>query len=210
MRALKHLWNKEETIAVLRLFLKNGNKNLSKNNVKVLELAELFQRKAIAEKRETYPSAASIAMKLGNFTSLLNQKGLSHVSKLDKQVWQEYAIPYYAQEIVEAEEGTRVTVTHLLYERNIYIVNKKKRQAALKGALECEICHFNFEKVYGKVGKNFIEVHHIVPLAEAKGLHKTKLEDLILVCSNCHRMLHRLPSKKAVDMLKNSLMSMQS
>lgn len=54
MRALKHLWNKEETIAVLRLFLKNGNKNLSKNNIKVLELAELFQRKAIAEKRERH------------------------------------------------------------------------------------------------------------------------------------------------------------
>ena len=64
-------------------------------------------------------------MKLGNFTSLLNQKGLSHVSKLDKQVWQEYAIPYYAQEIVEAEEGTRVTVTHLLYERNIYCKQKE-------------------------------------------------------------------------------------
>lgn len=54
MRALKHLWNKEETITVLRLFLKNGNKNLSKNNIKVLELAELFQRKAIAEKRERH------------------------------------------------------------------------------------------------------------------------------------------------------------
>lgn len=181
-----------------------------KNNVKVLELAELFKREARERKRETYPSAASIAMKLGNFTSLLNQKGLPHVSKLDKQVWQEYAIPWYFQEIVNAEEGKQVTVTHLLYERNRCIVNKKKQQAALKGELECEICHFNFEKVYGNVGKNFIEAHHIVPLAEAKGLHKTKLEDLILVCSNCHRMLHRIPSKNAVDILKNRLKNMQN
>ena len=192
MGTLKHLWNKEETVAVLKLFLKNENKNLSKNNVKVLELAELFKREAIERKRETYPSAASIAMKLGNFTSLLNQKGLSHVSKLDKQVWQEYAIPWYFQEIVNAEEGKQVTVTHLLYERNRCIVNKKKQQAALKGELECEICHFNFEKVYGK------------------GLHKTKLEDLILVCSNCHRMLHRIPSKNAVDILKNRLKNIQN
>lgn len=210
MGTLKHLWNKEETVAVLKLFLKNENKNLSKNNVKVLELAELFKREAIERKRETYPSAASIAMKLGNFTSLLNQKGLSHVSKLDKQVWQEYAIPWYFQEIVNAEEGKQVTVTHLLYERNRCIVNKKKQQTALKGELECEICHFNFEKVYGNVGKNFIEAHHIVPLAEAKGLHKTKLEDLILVCSNCHRMLHRIPSKNAVDILKNRLKNIQN
>ena len=210
MGTLKHLWNKKETVAVLKLFLKNENKNLSKNNVKVLELAELFKREAIERKRETYPSAASIAMKLGNFTSLLNQKGLSHVSKLDKQVWQEYAIPWYFQEIVNAEEGKQVTVTHLLYERNRCIVNKKKQQTALKGELECEICHFNFEKVYGNVGKNFIEAHHIVPLAEAKGLHKTKLEDLILVCSNCHRMLHRIPSKNAVDILKNRLKNMQN
>ena len=210
MGTLKHLWNKEETVAVLKLFLKNENKNLSKNNVKVLELAELFKREAIERKRETYPSAASIAMKLGNFTSLLNQKGLPHVSKLDKQVWQEYAIPWYFQEIVNAEEGKQVTVTHLLYERNRCIVNKKKQQAALKGELECEICHFNFEKVYGNVGRNFIEAHHIVPLAEAKGLHKTKLEDLILVCSNCHRMLHRIPSKNAVDILKNRLKNIQN
>lgn len=30
MGTLKHLWNKEETVAVLKLFLKNENKNLSK------------------------------------------------------------------------------------------------------------------------------------------------------------------------------------
>jgi hypothetical protein len=39
--------------------------------------------------------------------------------------------------------------------------------------------------------QGFIECHHLVPLHELRGLRKTRLEDLALVCSNCHRMLHR-------------------
>ena len=57
--------------------------------------------------------------------------------------------------------------------------------------LLCEACGFDFEQVYGEHGKGFIECHHTKPVSELKAGEKTKLSDLALVCSNCHRMIHR-------------------
>ncbi|HYT71491.1 MAG TPA: HNH endonuclease, partial [Gemmatimonadales bacterium] len=55
----------------------------------------------------------------------------------------------------------------------------------------CEVCGFDFLHRYGSIGDGFAEVHHKVPLGRALGERKTKLNDLAVVCSNCHRMLHR-------------------
>lgn len=57
---------------------------------------------------------------------------------------------------------------------------------------KCAICGFDFEAKYGEVGKEFIEVHHIVPISSTDGTHTVNPEgDLIPVCSNCHSILHR-------------------
>ena len=54
------------------------------------------------------------------------------------------------------------------------------------------ICGFDFGEVYGDLGKGFIEVHHIKPLAsQNEELRINPDKDLICVCANCHRMLHR-------------------
>ncbi|MBD4677824.1 HNH endonuclease, partial [Xanthomonas citri pv. citri] len=42
----------------------------------------------------------------------------------------------------------------------------------------------------GEHGAGYIEVHHRVPL-HVSGTVMTSLEDLALLCSNCHRMIHR-------------------
>lgn len=56
----------------------------------------------------------------------------------------------------------------------------------------CKVCGFNFEAVYGAHGKQYIEVHHLVPvstLLEPSTVNPR--EDLTVLCSNCHRMVHR-------------------
>lgn len=72
--------------------------------------------------------------------------------------------------------------------------NPKLRKAAIQvhGA-SCKICSFNFGKVYGEWGADWAEVHHLKPLSKNKGEQReTNIhEDLIVVCSNCHRMLHK-------------------
>lgn len=92
----------------------------------------------------------------------------------------------------EAEEGAVVLRLHRSRERDPKLAEKKKRQALARGEkLECEACRFDFERAYGRHGRGFIEVHHRKPVSTLIQGEKTKLSDLALVCSNCHRMLHR-------------------
>ena len=96
-------------------------------------------------------------------------------------------------QVEEGDDETKVRkVWHLRRERSSKIVRKKKLSVLNeKGYLSCEICSFKFETLYGDRGKDFIECHHIIPLSELEPATLTKLEDLALLCSNCHRMIHK-------------------
>ncbi len=77
------------------------------------------------------------------------------------------------------------------------VVELRKRDPRLKtSAIEvygtiCQICGFDFSDVYGELGEGYIELHHIRPLSESNETQQTTLDDVAMVCSNCHRMLHR-------------------
>lgn len=103
-------------------------------------------------------------------------------------------------------EGHHQLVAHYRRERNRQIVQKKKQQVLSEtGTLECEVCGFDFGKTYGERGKEFCEVHHKIPLSEATDVVKTKLSDLAIVCSNCHRMIHRKQPALAIEELQELL-----
>ena len=73
---------------------------------------------------------------------------------------------------------------------------KKKIDHAMAksgGHLQCEVpgCRFDFVHVYGELGHRFIHVHHNVALASHEGPVETSLDDLTVVCPNCHAMIHR-------------------
>lgn len=93
---------------------------------------------------------------------------------------------------LKVSEGKEKYGLHKYNERDTYIV-KKKKEEILKtfGKLHCEVCEFVFESKYGIHGKNYIECHHLIPFSKLRKEIKTSLKDLILVCSNCHRMIHR-------------------
>lgn len=94
-------------------------------------------------------------------------------------------------EIAEAIEGRIVTRVHRHRERDPKIVAAKKRDVLKRlGRLECEACGFDFAKRYGKRGEGFAECHHTKPLRDLTGASKTTLDDLAIVCANCHRMIH--------------------
>ena len=57
--------------------------------------------------------------------------------------------------------------------------------------LYCEVCGFDFEEKYGELGKDFIEAHHVKAVSTMRENEKTKIEDIVMVCSNCHSMIHR-------------------
>ena len=80
---------------------------------------------------------------------------------------------------------------HRRAERNQQLIKDAKK---FHGTT-CMVCTFNFEDVYGPRGSGYIEAHHIVPFAElSKELEPVVLDpkiDFVVVCANCHRMLHR-------------------
>lgn len=95
-------------------------------------------------------------------------------------------------EILEAPEGRLILRIHLSHERDRRLVEGKIRQALRKfGALCCEACGFNFVVKYGSRGSGFIECHHTKPVGELSAGDVTHIDDLALVCANCHRIIHR-------------------
>ncbi len=88
-------------------------------------------------------------------------------------------------------EGAIREITTEIKSRNIQV-----KQAAVKkyGAV-CQVCGFVFAEKYGELGKDFIEIHHINPLSESFGERNVTVDDVNLVCANCHRMLHRNGAK---------------
>lgn len=92
------------------------------------------------------------------------------------------------------EEGKRVVVTHTRIERESRLRPRKIEQArkASAGRLTCEVCALHPDDKYGPLGSTILECHHLTPLANRDAPAVTPLDDLILVCPNCHRMAHRI------------------
>jgi predicted HNH restriction endonuclease len=102
-----------------------------------------------------------------------------------------------------AREGAVSFRLHLVRERNPRIIADKRKQVlAATGRLACSVCKFDFQKFYGT---EFCEVHHLRPLANAKGETVTELVDLAVVCSNCHRMIHQSNPFLTIEQLKSKI-----
>ncbi len=165
----------------------------------------------------------------GNFCRIRNIKSVhtnSLFPALQKETWQLFSpfllhpenyntadeeflsIAGFAPEDYSANEGLPYLIQHLAYERDRRLTNLRKEYARQKGNLHCEACAFDFKTIYGQ---DFIECHHIIPIASS-GPKENRLEDLALVCSNCHRMLHRKVDGEylTVDNLKKLIINRQS
>ncbi|MHA1169972.1 MAG: HNH endonuclease, partial [Candidatus Hodarchaeales archaeon] len=77
--------------------------------------------------------------------------------------------------------------------REIAIDDFKKKN---DGKLFCVVCGFDFYEIYGEIGRDFIEIHHLEPMHLMDiGGEKTTIEKALkkvaTVCPNCHRIIHR-------------------
>lgn len=92
----------------------------------------------------------------------------------------------------EFPEGKIVERTHKARERNSQVIFLAKEKFKKEnGKLFCQVCGFDFEKTYGNIGKDFIEGHHTIAVSEMSAQHTTKVEDIAMLCSNCHKMIHK-------------------
>jgi 5-methylcytosine-specific restriction protein A len=187
----------------------------------------------------TFRNANGVGMKLSNFLRYdpdYKGKGLQRGSRLEEEVWSEFAddrkrLQQIAKAIVqnytslgesspppedfisedeEAPEGRVLTRVHKARERSKKIVQRKKTKVLKEtGSLTCEACGFDFNEFYGELGEGFAECHHDKPVSELKPNETTKLSDLRIVCSNCHRMIHRSKPWLTIAQLSDILSAIQ-
>jgi len=99
-------------------------------------------------------------------------------------------------------EGASKTISVNIYERN----SDARTKCIEKYGYKCVVCSFDFEKFYGSIGKKYIHVHHIIPLAEIKKEYQLDpLKDLVPLCPNCHAMIHRTQPTLTIQQLKEYL-----
>jgi 5-methylcytosine-specific restriction enzyme A len=169
--------------------------------------------------QKSFRNPNSVYMKLCNFLPLdpsYKGKGLSRGGTQDLAVWNEFsrnpgilaetaaAIRASAQEgglrtllaVDEYEEefpeGRLLFRAHVTRERNPRLVEQAKKRALKRdGKLSCEACGFDYCKTYGPLGEHYIECHHVIAVSQLTPGSRTRIKDIVLLCSNCHRMIHR-------------------
>lgn len=110
------------------------------------------------------------------------------------------------EEYSSRTEGGKKVFLSRKAERDIVLRN----QAITIHGTSCKACDFDFGKTYGEWGAGFIEVHHLIPLGGKKSIRRKTdpAKDLTVLCSNCHRMVHR--KKHTVVTLKELKQKIQA
>jgi hypothetical protein len=107
---------------------------------------------------------------------------------------------------LEFSEGERSQRERAFFRRN----SRLREEAIKRFGMRCVVCRLDFGERYGFAGKGYIEVHHLNPLAErtdtiAGTPIMTKLDEVVPLCANCHRVLHRRRPAMTIAELKASL-----
>lgn len=159
-----------------------------------------------------------VALKIANlraFDRSTSSVGMRGGSRLDREIYEEFEdqpeqVARAAQEVLQryglaggptvtddlrraAEQPTSYQTRfdryalHLVLEQDMN-TNAARRQQAR--SLTCEVCGFDFGRMYGTRGEGYIEYHHRAPLADLVAGMRPSPEDLHLICANRHAMLH--------------------
>jgi len=215
------IWTRDELVLALDLYFRVGQRVVGQEHPRAVELSEVLNslpRSTSEFHSPTFRNPAGVEMKLANFRAhdpTYSGRGLSRGNKLEKKIWDEFSSNLEALRAVahairtgvtEASaappvddedffEGQVLSRVHRARERNRKVVAKKKRHVlATTGRLACETCGFDFHAVYGDLGRGFAECHHTVALSQASDRRSVRLSDLVILCANCHRMIHKTRS----------------
>ena len=102
---------------------------------------------------------------------------------------------------IEAEEGKIYKSEATFRSRNRTLIEAKK----INSDYCCEVCGMNFKEIYGKIGEGYVVAHHKNPIGNTEKSAKTTLDDIALVCANCHAMLHTKNPPISLDELRNKM-----
>lgn len=116
-----------------------------------------------------------------------------------EKIWRAYVAgspPRILEEDPAAQflEGrkSRLYVTHRQRERRLRAAKLAQAKLDNDGRLLCEVpgCGFDFEQVYGQLGAGYAQVHHLRQMSKLRGRAFNTVDDVAVVCANCHAMIH--------------------
>ena len=217
-------WSRDELILVLDLYFEmDYARGASDGDERVASLARTLNSLPLRDEDPSQPrSGREVALILGDYLRYDPEHAVmqARIGETAERVWVSFAgdrdrlqqtaesirrnadvVPMRGSDLedeIEFDEGRILTRIHFARERNATLVVTKKRLVLTQtGKLECEACGFDFREVYGELGDGFVECHHTAPVATLNPGTNTRLTDLCILCSNCHRMVHRLMARNS-------------
>jgi 5-methylcytosine-specific restriction protein A len=172
---------------------------LRSNNSKNTSLAKYYEDGCVISKyysATSLPTELELKLDIQNILDVYNDITYNTLSdSVDNVIEQIKDFPKFI-----GTEKIKEVKQHLRIERNQRLIKEVKKR---KG-YDCECCGMNFEKQYGEIGKNFIEAHHKQPIHTLTGdvVELDAEKDFYVLCSNCHRMIHKLADPSKIESLK--------
>lgn len=142
--------------------------------------------------------------KIDGFTPLLSDKILLRVGRswYASDGLMDYTIPEELDASEALIEGAAVTIPVSKYERS----PEARARCIAHHGYACKACGFDFQRVYGDLGKEYIHVHHVTPLSEVRQAREVDpIKDLVPVCPNCHAMIHSTKPILTIEQLREHL-----
>ena len=175
-------WTADELRLVVEHYHRVGGTNHSESHEAVQSLMKRLGR--------SWSAIRFVVADLQSMDLERNEELAPRGSALLRSVWETFESTH-EQDPWLAVEGRAEIKVHQARERDPSIVRAKKgAHAQVFGRLPCEVCGFDFQLTFGNMGVGYAECHHTIPLSES-GETTTTLDDLCIVCANCHSMLHR-------------------
>jgi hypothetical protein len=116
---------------------------------------------------------------------------------------------------IKAIEGGRKLVVHLRVERDPGIAREAVRRHVRDFGPVCKLCVLDFSRRYQMgASEHCLEAHHKLPLSLRAEASRTNLEDFLVVCPSCHRVIDKVRAfdeaalarvfRKSTRLLRNS------
>ena len=94
---------------------------------------------------------------------------------------------------INAIEGGRKLVVHLRVEREPGVAREAVRRHIRDAGPVCRLCVLDFSRRYQMgSGEHCLEAHHKLPLSMRTVASRTNLEDFLVICPSCHRVIHKV------------------
>ena len=115
-------------------------------------------------------------------------------------------------EVVD-EFGLPKSTTVIETRKYAYHRKVERSRTATKKAKEfhgtrCQACELSFPERYGGIGEGFIEAHHLKPISsleEGVAVAYDIAADFAVLCSNCHRMIHRCSDPSNLKLFRDMI-----